>query len=291
MNAQERALAKAKEKVEEILWESPEGVSISALTGTLRISKPLAISALAALGAVEQNGVWMLPDDEVAQVEVAPGAKADMAAIEPLQNLHELPVSIVDASDVNARKEFYERAATRLGFEIKRIDQSVFDGLPSEIMWAAVDSHGTCLGFRKPPIISAGCYKQNVRVGDVENPIFIGWPFDNTNWMDSIIQREPVTSVDTVNPVSEQKQNDVTRPMPCIDQPVKAPSDYSPVFNNILDRVLQTIKTYGGATADRLRELTGMHPDDIEDAVQFMVDHKQLVGRPLYFTTVYEVVA
>ena len=68
-------------------------------------------------------------------------------------------------------------------------------------------------------------------------------------------------------------------------------SDYSLIFENIMARVLSTIKAHGGATADRLRELTGMHPDDIEDAVQFTVDHKQLVGRPLYFTTVYEVAA
>lgn len=45
------------------------------------------------------------------------------------------------------------------------------------------------------------------------------------------------------------------------------------------------------ATADRVRELTGMHPDDIADAVQCMVDHGQLIGREVYFATVYEVAA
>jgi len=68
-------------------------------------------------------------------------------------------------------------------------------------------------------------------------------------------------------------------------------SDYSPIFENIMARVLSTIKAHNGATADRVRELTGMHPDDIEDAVQFMVDHGQLVGRSVYFATVYEVAA
>jgi len=109
-----------------------------------------------------------------------------------VRNPDQLHIMSLDTSDVDALRKIYERSAPQVvvGGEPKQIGQSVFDGLPSEIMWAAVDSHGTCLGFRKPPIISAGCYKQNVRVGDVENPIFIGWPFDNTNWMDSIIQRK-----------------------------------------------------------------------------------------------------
>lgn len=113
------------------------------------------------------------------------------------------------------------------------------------------------------------------------------------------------------NPVSEQKQNDATCPVCKVATDV-APlgldgecqmcyedasdkawwdvvSDYSLIFENIMARVLSTIKAHGGATADRVRELTGMHPDDIADAVQFMVDHGQLVGRPVYTTTVYEV--
>ena len=81
-------------------------MSISALTGTLRISKPLAISALAAIGAVEQNGVWVLPDDEVVEPEqVAPGAKADTAVVnenfttELSGNSGELPTPTVNPVD------------------------------------------------------------------------------------------------------------------------------------------------------------------------------------------------
>lgn len=54
---------------------------------------------------------------------------------------------------------------------------------------------------------------------------------------------------------------------------------------------LGAVKAHNGATADRVRELTGMHPDDIADAVQCMVDHGQLIGREVYFATVYEVAA
>lgn len=194
MNAQERALAKAKEKVEEILWESPEGVSISALTGTLRISKPLAISALAAIGAVEQNGVWVLPDDEVVEPEqVAPGAKADTAEIELLRNPYELPTP-------------------------------------------------------------------------TENPV------------------DPC-------------------PMPCIDQPYvyqnpiadqfyqESKSDYAKVLDVMLTKVLNAVKDNGGATIGRICELVDVYPDDVPDCVDILVDNGQLISRPLYFTTVYEVAA
>lgn len=176
MTTKKRAKPEHLQKLTALFEQYPDGLNMKQVLTELQTSVVNAEAALNELGAVKAGAKWLLPDDEV-----APGAKADTAAIEPLQNLHELPTP-------------------------------------------------------------------------TENP---------------------------VGPC----------PMPCIDQPVKAPSNYSLVFNNILDRVLQTIKTYGGATADRVRELTGMHPDDIEDAVQFMVDHGQLVGREVYFATVYEVAA
>lgn len=70
MNTQERALEKAKEKVEALLWESPEGLTISNITGDLRISVPLAKSALKAIGAVYEGGVWVLHDDDAEPVAV-----------------------------------------------------------------------------------------------------------------------------------------------------------------------------------------------------------------------------
>lgn len=70
MNTQERALEKAKEKVEALLWESPEGLTISNITGDLRISVPLAKSALKAIGAVYEGGVWVLRDDDAEPVAV-----------------------------------------------------------------------------------------------------------------------------------------------------------------------------------------------------------------------------
>lgn len=324
MTTKKRAKPEHLQKLTALFEQYPDGLNMRQIQTELQTSPHNAQAALDELGAVKAGAKWVLPD------EVAPGAKADTAAIEPLQDLHELPttekiqlvgnpdqlpVSIVDASDVNARKEFYERAATRLGFEIKRIDQSVFDGLPSEIMWAAVDSHGTCLGFRKPPIISAGCYKQNVRVGDVENPIFIGWSFDNTNWMDSIIQRESFIDqlgienfqkecerTSTENPVSEQKQDDATCSN-CIDQPYvyqnpianqfyqESKSDYAKVLDVMLTKVLNAVKDNGGATIGRICELVDVYPDDVPDCVDILVDNGQLISRPLYFTTVYEVAA
>lgn len=164
----------------------------------------------------------------------------------------------------------------------KQLDQSVFVGLPPEYRWAAVDSDGRAYAHEcEPRGTTTLCWLRRRGYATC----LIGEGYDTTNWWGNPIERE------TVNPVSEQKQDDAACPIPCVDQPVKAPSDYSPVFNNILGRVLQIIKTYGGATADRVHELTGMHPDDIADAVQYMVDHGQLVGSPLYFTTVYEVAA
>ena len=68
MNTQERALEKAKSKVEELMWATPEGLTISEITGDLRISVALAKTALKAIGAVYEGGVWVLHDDDVAPV-------------------------------------------------------------------------------------------------------------------------------------------------------------------------------------------------------------------------------
>lgn len=338
MNAQERALTKAKEKVEMLLWENATGVAIAEITGTLRISKPLAISALKAIGAVEQNGLWLIVDDEPAPVEVAPGAKADTVVnenfttelsgisgelVEPLSNPYELPesetVKVVHAEPdwANApegathwhenewvrwagkrstKHNIWDMDAWRDGAWVldfwgwkgsyvsfladgaiprpKPLTQAVFNGMPPEYVWAAVDSnsnHGAAFVYTVEPVKHPNGHGYWVKADcDVSDAEQIGIGYDTTNWETSLIRRDT----------------------PQIEPPCdKTASDYSTVFDNIKGRVLSTIKAHNGATADRVRELTGMHPDDIADAVQYMVDHKQLVGRPLYFTTVYEVAA
>ena len=249
-------------KLIELFEQYPDGLNMRQIQTELQTSPVNAQAALDELGAVKAGAKWVLTDDEVALVEVAPGAKADMTVVnenfttELSGNSGELP-------------------------EPKQLDQSVFDGLPPEYRWAAISSDGRAHAHKCTPKGATEASWWCVRGCAV---YLIGEGYDTTDWQNSLIERE------TVNPVSEQKQDDATCPSSDRDQP-KAKSDYSPVFDNIKGLVLSTIKAHGGATADRVRELTGMHPDDIADAVQFMVDHGQLIGREVYFATVYEVAA
>lgn len=258
MTTKKRAKPDHVKKLIELFEQYPDGLNMRQIQTELQTSPVNAQAALDELGAVKAGAKWVLPDDEVVEPEqVAPGAKAEIEqSVEPSGISGELP-------------------------EPKQLDQSVFDGLPPEYRWAAISSDGRAHAHKCTPKGATEASWWCVRGCAV---YLIGEGYDTTDWQNSLIERE------TVNPVSEQKQDDATCPSSDRDQP-KAKSDYSPVFDNIKGRVLSTIKAHKGATADRVRELTGMHPDDIADAVQFMVDHGQLVGRSVYFATVYEVAA
>lgn len=254
-------------KLIELFEQYPDGLNMKQVLTELQTSVVNAEAALNELGAVKQGAKWVLPDDEVAPVEVAPSAKADTAVVnenfttELGSSPSELPIT---------EETPCEQTCTA---HICGVDQKCF--------------------FEKPQLVG--------------NPDQLPTPTENP------VDPCPMPCIDQPEDVLPEGKPEGKCPVCKVATDV-APlgldgecqdcyedatdkawwdvvSDYSLIFENIMARVLSTIKKHGGATADRLRELTGMHPDDIEDAVQFMVDHKQLVGRPLYFTTVYEVVA
>lgn len=287
MTTKKRAKPEHLQKLTALFEQYPDGLNMRQIQTELQTSPVNAQAALDELGAVKAGAKWVLPDDEVVEPEqVAPGAKADTAVV---------------------NENFTTELSGNSGELPKAFDQSVFVGLPSSAKWATVNIDGTGEAWAGvPDRLADGTW-------DAYGQCFpLGSGFDGSKWRDSIIQREPVASADTVNPVSEQKQNDVACPV-CHNATDVAPlgdgecqmcyedasdkawwsevSDYSLIFENIMARVLSTIKKHDGATADRVRELTGMHPDDIADAIQYMVDHGQLVGRSVYFATVYEVAA
>ncbi len=79
----------------------------------------------------------------------------------------------------------------------KTLTQAVFDGLPSEYRWAAVDSEGRAYAHKCTPKGATAAYWLCVRGCGA---YLIGGGYDTTDWQNSLIERE------TVNPVSEQNQ-------------------------------------------------------------------------------------
>lgn len=298
-------------KLTALFEQYPDGLNMRQIQTALQTSAVNAQAALDELGAVKDGAKWLLVDDEVEQV--APGEKAEIE-----QSVEPETVAVIEAPDWSNAPEgathwhenewvrwagkrstkhnIWDMDAWRDGAWVldfwgwkgsyesfladgaiprpKPLTQAVFNGMPPEYVWAAVDSnsnHGAAFVYTVEPVKHPNGHGYWVKADcDVSDAEQIGIGYDTTNWETSLIRRDT----------------------PQIEPPCdKTASDYSTVFDNIKGRVLSTIKAHNGATADRVRELTGMHPDDIADAVQFMVDHKQLVSRPLYFTTVYEVAA
>ena len=79
----------------------------------------------------------------------------------------------------------------------KTLTQAVFDGLPIEYRWAAVDSEGRAYAHKCTPKGATAAYWLCVRGCAA---YLIGGGYDTTDWQNSLIERE------TVNPVSEQNQ-------------------------------------------------------------------------------------
>lgn len=70
--------------------------------------------------------------------------------------------------------------------ELKKLTQAVFDGLPPEYQWAAVDGNGELFGYaNKDPV------KGFDRWQTAEQCRFIGSGYDATDWQNSLIEREP----------------------------------------------------------------------------------------------------
>lgn len=71
--------------------------------------------------------------------------------------------------------------------ELKQLDQSVFDGLDSKWMYAAVDEVGTLKAFTYEPKLAVSRTGFILLIGSTMD---IGTGYDASNWRDSLIERE-----------------------------------------------------------------------------------------------------
>ena len=89
------------------------------------------------------------------------------------------------------------------------LDQSVFDGLPTEYRWAAVSECGSANAFNSEP----KPFKADFRDWDFNNvdTVFLGSDYDATDWQNSLIERQDVSSrVEQLRSVEEARQVEVT---------------------------------------------------------------------------------
>ena len=109
---------------------------------------------------------------------------------------HALPDPEYDAKcaeNAVAVEESLERHAVRLGLKkpkLKDLDQSVFDGLDSDYMFAAIDGcTRRAYAYEQKPHIPVG--KDYWRVHDgMQHPVEHG--YDTTDWQNSLIERDKV---------------------------------------------------------------------------------------------------
>ena len=71
------------------------------------------------------------------------------------------------------------------------LDQCVFDGLPSEYRWAAISSDGRAHAHKCTPKGATGAYWWCVRGCAA---YLIGEGYNTTNWQNSLIERQDVSS-------------------------------------------------------------------------------------------------
>ena len=86
-----------------------------------------------------------------------------------------------------------------------KLDQSVFDGLPPEYRWAAVDRDGDCFVFGAIPEELDG-YGWGCEHGTLSN--YIGENFNTTDWKNSLIERQDVSSrVEQLRSIEEARKH------------------------------------------------------------------------------------
>lgn len=83
----------------------------------------------------------------------------------------------------------------------KKLDQSVFDGLPSEYRWAAVDAVGDAYAFKyQSPVLKSRIWLALSQV------TLIGLGYDASDWRNSLIERLSDTCIDDMGIANAQKQ-------------------------------------------------------------------------------------
>ncbi len=71
---------------------------------------------------------------------------------------------------------------------LKKLDQSVFDGLPSEYKFADVDEHGRVFVYTHKPCVKCFDGKLSLIPGN----------FDATNWQNSLIKRKEIAAAHNI---------------------------------------------------------------------------------------------
>lgn len=90
----------------------------------------------------------------------------------------------------------------------KQLTQAVFDGLPSEYRWAAVDQIGKAYAYENKPVNHDGAWDINY-IG--ERYRLIGGGYDTTNWQNSLIERQDVSSrVEQLRSIEEARRVEAT---------------------------------------------------------------------------------
>lgn len=90
----------------------------------------------------------------------------------------------------------------------KTLTQAVFDGLPSEYRWAAVDSEGRAYAHKCTPKGATAAYWLCVRGCAA---YLIGEGYDTTNWQNSLIERQDVSGrVEQLRSVEAARQIEST---------------------------------------------------------------------------------
>jgi hypothetical protein len=277
MNTQERALEKAKSKVEELMWATPEGLTISEITGDLRISVALAKTALKAIGAVYEGGVWVLHDDDVAPVAVAPAiGNADTSPAPVAQPVAKSETGI----PVSEEKQAVEP------------ESKTVKVVRAEPDWANAPEGAT--HYHQGEFIRWTGKKDSYGFFALDAYDPEGWTETAYSWtgtLDSFLANDAI-------PRPKTCQDTCTAHICSVDdacfiasrdaaEPIK--SDYAIAMDIEREQVLTVIKT--GATLSRIAEITGLHIDDAQHHVDVLIDLGRIVARPVVVVTAYEVVA
>lgn len=233
--------AQHMQKLADLMDTRPEGVSLRQVQNALSVSPTLAKAALIEIGAVKQDGKWVFAEVEPEPVTIAESAPVEPVTIKPEPQL-------------------------------KKLTQAVFEGLPSEYQWAAVDGYnGAACAYIFEPSIRDGDDQFSVAGGDY---LFVGDGYDATDWQNSLIEREP-----TVAEIVEAFAANPPDFEPLIKSVAVAKSDFAVALEAERQRVFDAVAI--GGTAERLAELTGLHVDDVQIHLDVLIDDGAIFREPI----------